>query len=87
MHKAVVDKAADSQRLIKRSLLRVIGIESIFYTNPVHAYIIPQYNVKSNWRDTNTTKGICRLRKDGLAIHPRGCPNKTLKQGAFRPFW
>lgn len=70
MHHAVIDLSADSQRLIERSLLRVIGVQSILYIEPVHDYLIPQHKVKMNKRDINIEKEIYRLRN----------PNKTLPQ-------
>ena len=42
VNKAIIDSTADSQRLSERSLLRMIGVESIFYINFVHVYIISQ---------------------------------------------
>ena len=78
MNKAVINITANSQRLIERSLLCMIGENPVFYTNLIHAYIISQYNVKINYRDINTTKGVCRLRKDDELSIPvakaRGIP-------------
>ena len=78
VNKAVIDITADSQRLIERSLLRVIGVYSIFYTNLVHTYIIPKYNVKYSKRDINQVGGICRHRNDDELSIPvakaRGLP-------------
>jgi len=75
MHHAVIDLAADSKRLIERSLLRVIGVQSTLYTEPVHGYLIPQHGVKMNKRDINIEKEIYRLRN----------PNKTLRRCAISP--
>jgi len=58
VNKAIIDITADSQSLIERSLLRVIGVHPVFYANLVHAYSIPQYSVKCSKRDTNKTKGF-----------------------------
>ena len=80
VNKAIIDTKADNQRLIKRSLLHVIGEKSVFYTNLVHVCTIPQYSVKSNYRDINQTAEICRLRKDDALSIP------LINERAFRAF-
>ena len=82
VNKAVINITADLQRLIERSLLRMIGEQPVFYTNLVHLYIIPQYNVEYNYRDINTAKGMCRHKNDdGLSIpvaKARGFPPNSV---------